>query len=139
MFSPTSFMSVKSPTNILLHNSATVIVLSTGRIVHRTICLEHNYIKTDEDSVFTCSHAEFLLSFSIEQSFKCLSKLVRVTSTLENLNLAVNLNIFLLQKYGAAAIFILYSNKNVPSAQILRGRHCLRTRTFILFGLKSGV
>jgi hypothetical protein len=68
-----------------------------------------------------------------------LSKLVRVTSTLENLNLAVNLNIFLLQKYGAAAIFILYSNKNVPSAQILRGRHCLRTRTFILFGLKSGV
>jgi hypothetical protein len=35
-------MSVKSPTNILLHNSATVIVLSTGRIVHGTICLERN-------------------------------------------------------------------------------------------------
>ena len=31
LFSPTSFMSVKSPTNILLHNSATVIVLSTGK------------------------------------------------------------------------------------------------------------
>jgi hypothetical protein len=27
LFSSTSFMSVKSPTNILLHNSATVIVL----------------------------------------------------------------------------------------------------------------
>jgi hypothetical protein len=40
LFSPTSFMSV----NILLHNSATVIVLSTGRIVHGTICLERNYI-----------------------------------------------------------------------------------------------
>jgi hypothetical protein len=35
-------MSVKSPTNILLHNSATVIVLSTGRKVHGTICLERN-------------------------------------------------------------------------------------------------
>ena len=39
------------------------------------------YIKTDEDSVFTRSHAEYLLSFSIDQSFKCLSKLVRVTGT----------------------------------------------------------
>ena len=39
-----------------------------------------------------------------------------------------------LQKYGAA-IFFLYGNKNVPSAQILRGRRCLRTTTFILFGL----
>jgi hypothetical protein len=45
LFSPTSFMSVKSPTNILLHNSATVIVLSTGRIVHGTICLEQKYKK----------------------------------------------------------------------------------------------
>ena len=42
LFSPTSFMSVKSPTNILLHNSATVIVLSTGRKVHGTNCLERN-------------------------------------------------------------------------------------------------
>ena len=42
LFSPTSFMSIKSPTNILLHNSATVIVLSTGRKVHGTICLERN-------------------------------------------------------------------------------------------------
>ena len=42
LFSPTSFMSVKSPTNILLHNSVTVIVLSTGRKVHRIICLERN-------------------------------------------------------------------------------------------------
>jgi hypothetical protein len=33
-----------------------------------------------------------------------------------------------------AAIFFLYGNKNVPSAEILRGRRCLRTRTFILFG-----
>ena len=42
LFSPTSFMSVKSPTNILLHNSATVIVLSTGRKVHGTISFERN-------------------------------------------------------------------------------------------------
>ena len=76
-------------------------------------------IKTDEDSVFTRSQAEFLLSFSIDQSFKRLSKLVRVTGTLENLNLAVNLNFYFLQKYGAAAIFFLYGNKNVPSAEIL--------------------
>jgi hypothetical protein len=40
----------------------------------------------------------------------------------------------LLQKYGAAAIFFLYGNKNIPSAEILRGRRCLRIRTFILFG-----
>jgi hypothetical protein len=57
-----------------------------------------------------CSHAEFLLSFSIDQSFKRLSKLVRVTGTLNNLNLAVNLK----KKYGAAAIFVLYGNKNIP-------------------------
>jgi hypothetical protein len=53
--------------NILLYNSATVIILSTGRIAHGTICLERNYIKTDEDSVFTRSHPEFLLSFSIDR------------------------------------------------------------------------
>jgi hypothetical protein len=35
---------------------------------------------------------------------------------------------------GAAAIFFLYGNKNIPSAEILRGRRCLRIRTFILFG-----
>jgi hypothetical protein len=52
--------------------------------------------------VFTLSHAEFLLSFSIDQSFKRLSKLVRVTGTLENFNLAVNLR---RKKYGAGAIF----------------------------------
>jgi hypothetical protein len=44
----------------------------------------------DRECVFTRSHAEFLLSFSIDQSFKRLSKLVRVTGTLEKLNLAVN-------------------------------------------------
>jgi hypothetical protein len=70
----------------------------------------------------THSHAEFLLSFSIDQSFKRLSKLACVTGTLEKLNLAVNLIFFLLQKYGTAAIFFLYGNKNVPSAEILRGR-----------------
>ena len=88
-------------------------------------------------TVFSLSHAEFLLSFSIDRSFKRLSKLVRVTGTLENLNLAVNLNFFFLQKFWAAAIFFLYGNKNVPSAEILRGRRCLRTRTFILFGLTN--
>jgi hypothetical protein len=68
-----------------------MFTLSTGRIVNG---LERNYIKTDEDSVFTRSHAEFLLSFSIDQSFKRLSKLIRVTGTLENLNLAINSNFF---------------------------------------------
>ena len=92
-------------------------------------------IKTDEDSVFTRSHAEFLLPFSIDQSFKRLSKLIHVTGTLENLNLGVNLNFVFLQKYGVATIFFLYGNKNVPSAETLRGRRCPRTRTFILFGL----
>jgi hypothetical protein len=96
--------------------------------------LERNYIKTDEDSVFTGSHAEFLVSLSIDQSFKCLSKLVHVTGTLENLNLALNLKKKLLKKYCAVAIFFLYGNKNVPSAEILRGWHCLGTITFILFG-----
>jgi hypothetical protein len=71
-----------------------------------------------------------------------LSKLV--TGTLENLNLAVNLKKKILQKYGSVVIFYLYGNKNVPSAEILRGQHCLRTRTFISFGLskiltKSGI
>ena len=93
------------------------------------------YIKTDKDSVFTRSHAEFWLSFSIDQSFKRLSKLVRITGMLENLNLAVNLKKKIFKKYNAVAIFFLYGNKNVPSAKILRGRRCLRTRTFILFGL----
>jgi hypothetical protein len=36
LFSPTSFMSVKSPTNILLHNSATVNVLSTRNYLFGT-------------------------------------------------------------------------------------------------------
>ena len=72
---------------------------------------------------------------TIDQSFKHLSKLVRITGMLNNLNLAVNLKKKFLQKYDAAAIFFLYGNKNVPSAEILRGRRCLRTKTFILFGL----
>ena len=91
------FKNITQTSSILLFwqtNNTIVFTLSTGRIVHRTICLERNYIKTDEDSVFTRSHAEFLLSFSIEQSFKRLSKLVRITGTLEKLNLAVNLNFF---------------------------------------------
>jgi hypothetical protein len=41
----------------------------------------------------------------IDQSFKRLSKLVRVTGTLENLNLEVNFNFFLLQKYGVGGDF----------------------------------
>jgi hypothetical protein len=47
--------------------------------------------------------------------------------------------LFFLKKYGAAAIFFLYGNKNVPSAEILRRRHCLITRTFILFGLTNQI
>jgi hypothetical protein len=59
------------------------------------------------------SHAVYLLSFSIDQSFKRLSKLVRVTGTLENLNLAVNL-IFVLQKYGVVAnFFVSYILSNI--------------------------
>jgi hypothetical protein len=52
-----------------------------------------------------------------------LSKLVRVTDMLNNVNLAVNLK----KKYGAAAIFVLYGNKNIPSAEILRGSVVLVT------------
>jgi hypothetical protein len=49
-----------------------------------------------------------------------------VAGTLFKLNLAVNLGGGdLLQKYGAEVIFFLYSNKNVPSAEIFRGRRCL--------------
>jgi hypothetical protein len=83
------FKNIAQTSSILLFwqtNNTIVFTLSTGRIVHGTICLERNYIKTDEDSVFTRSYAEFLLSFSIDQSFKHLSKLVCVTTTLENLN-----------------------------------------------------
>ena len=76
------FKNITQTSSILLFwqtNNTIVFTLSTGRIVHETICLERNYIKTDEDSVFTRSHADFLVSFSIDQSFKRLSKLVRVT------------------------------------------------------------
>jgi hypothetical protein len=52
LVSPTSFMSVKSPTNILLHKSATVNVLSTGRIVHGTICLERNFENESKNSAW---------------------------------------------------------------------------------------
>jgi hypothetical protein len=62
-----------------------------------------------------------------------------VTGTLENLNFVVILNFFFLKKYGTAAIFFLYGYKDVPSAEILRGRRCLRTRTFILFGLPQNL
>jgi hypothetical protein len=53
--------------------------------------------KEIDNSVFTRSHAEFLLSFSIDQPFKRLSKLVRVTGTRENLNLAGNLKFVFLK------------------------------------------
>jgi hypothetical protein len=52
------------------------------------------YIKTDKDSDFTRSHAEFLLSFSIDQSFKRLSKLVRVGGTLENFQVSIVIIVF---------------------------------------------
>ena len=103
------FKNIMQTSSILLFwqtNNTIVFTLSTGRIVHVTV---H---KTDEeDSVFTLSNAEFLLSFSIDQSFKLLLKLARVTGTLENLNLTVNLIFFFFfffffsQKYGAAGIF----------------------------------
>ena len=89
-------------------NNTIVFTLSTGRIVHGTICLERNCTLKLTRTVFSLvamAHAEFLLSFSIDQSFKRLSKLIRVTGTLENLNLVIKLNIFFLQKYGSAAIF----------------------------------
>ena len=127
---------VKSPTNILLHNSATVIVLSIGRIVHGTICLEHNCTLKLTRTVFSLvAMLKFLLSFSIDQSFKHLSKLVRDTGTLENFKLAVNLKKKILQNYGAAAIFFCTSIKTCHRTKILRGWRCLRTRTFIFFGL----
>jgi hypothetical protein len=56
-------------------------------------------------------------------------KLVRVTGMLENLNICFS------SKIRRGSDFLLYGNKNVPSAEILRGRRCQRTRTFVLFGL----
>jgi hypothetical protein len=128
-------MSVKSPTNILLHNSATVIVLSTGRIFHRTICLERNCTLKMTRTVFSLvamlnSYFRFRL---ISHSNVCQTR-PRHRHTWK-LKFGGNFESFFLQKYGAATIFFLYGNKNVPSAKILRGRRCLRTRTFILFGL----
>ena len=102
------FKNITQTSSILLFwqaNNTIVFTLSTGRIVHGTICLERNYIKTDEDSVFTRSHDEFLLSFSIDQSFKHLSKLVRVTSMFENLNLAINLNFFFFKNTALQRFF----------------------------------
>ena len=119
--------------NILLHNSATVIVLSTGRIVHGTICLERNYIKSDEDSVFTRNHAEFLIvvfDWSVIQTF--VKTRPRHRHALK-LKFGGKFEKKILQKYCAVAFFFLYGNKNVPSDKILRERRCLRTRTFILF------
>jgi hypothetical protein len=50
------FKNIAQTSSILLFwqtNNTIVFTLSTGRIVHGTICLERNYIKTDEDSVRT--------------------------------------------------------------------------------------
>jgi hypothetical protein len=47
-----------------------------------------------------------------------LSKLVRVTGMLENLNICFS------SKIRRGSDFLLYGNKNVPSAEILRGRRC---------------
>ena len=94
------FKNIAQTSSILLFwqtNNTIVFTLSTGRIVHGTICLESNCTLKLMRTVFSLvamALAEFLLSFSIDQSFKRLSKLVRVTGMLENLNLAVNLNFF---------------------------------------------
>ena len=69
------------------------------------LCSEAGTTTLDRECVFTRSHAEFLLSFSIDQSFKCLSKLVRVTGTLENLNLAGNLKFFSLKNTARQRFF----------------------------------
>ena len=78
------FKNIAQTSSILLFwqtNNTIVFTLSTGRIVHGTICLERN-----------CTTLKLTRTvFSIEQSFKRLSKLVRVTDTLEKLNLVVNL------------------------------------------------
>jgi hypothetical protein len=76
---------------------------------------------------------KFLLSFSIDQSFKHLSKLVRDTGTLENFKLAVNLKKKILQNYGAAAIFFLYVNKNVPSSENFEGVALSENQNFYFF------
>ena len=77
----------------------------------------------------------FTLSFSIDQSFKRLSKLVRVTGTLENLNLAVNLNFFLFKNTTRRRFFFCTAIKTSHRPKFWGGRRCLRTRNFILFGL----
>ena len=98
--------------------------------------MEHNCTLKLTRTVFSLvAMLKFLLSFSIDQSFKHLSKLVRDTGTLENFKLAVNLKKKILQNYGAAAIFFCTSIKTCHRPKILRGWRCLRTRTFIFFGL----
>jgi hypothetical protein len=89
------FKNITQISSILLFwqaNNTIVFTLSTGRIVHGTICLERN----------------------------CTLKLMRSVFSL----------IAMLNFYFR---FRLISHSDV--CQILRGRRCLRTRTFISFGL----
>ena len=67
------FKNITQTSSILLFwqtNNATVIVLSTSRIVHRTICLERNCTLKLTRTVFSLvAMLKFLLLFSIDQSF----------------------------------------------------------------------
>ena len=67
------FKNITQTSSILLFwqtNNATVIVLSTSRIVHRTICLERNCTLKLTRTVFSLvAMLKFLLLFLIDQSF----------------------------------------------------------------------
>ena len=89
-----------------------------GRIVHGTICLECNCTLKLTRTVFSrVAMLNFYFRFQlISHSNVC----HRHTWKLKFGN---QFEFFFLQKYGA-------------STKILRGLRCLRTRTFILFGLR---
>jgi hypothetical protein len=62
------FKNITQTSSILLFwqtNNTIVFTLSTGRIVPGNICLERNYIKTDEDSVF--NHAKHTVHITISE------------------------------------------------------------------------
>ena len=93
------FKNIMQASSILLFwqtNNTIVFILSTGRIVQGTICLERNCTLKLTRTVFSLVLIA-MLNFYF-QSFKRLLKFVRITGMLENLNLAVNLNIYFSSK-----------------------------------------
>ena len=125
------FKNIMQTSSILLFwqaNNTIVFILSTGRIVHETICLERNCTLKLMRTVFSLvAILNFYFRFRLISPHHQHVWKLKFGSKFEEKKI--------LRKCGVVAIFFLYGNKNVPSAEILRGLHCLRTITFILFGL----